>query len=638
MAKKVLSIQIGDEYTKVCELSYHKNSKKKRNKIYRSISFSTPPGSVEDGFIKQPKVFGGELAIRIRDAKFKSNQVIFTICSSSIKNREVILPEVKRKQIVEDIQTAGYDYFSLDPKDYIFSYHIMERISLSRREKTLQKKQIKYEKKLARAGENEQKALKTKSRTERIADYLEQLEASHHDEILNDEKASLDKDGTDLLHAKRYVRCSLYSAPKALVKDYYSLAKRMHLDVLALDYYGNSSYQAMRRQAKKGFNVYIQMNDKDTLISILNHDVLLLQRVVDYGLSNLLEVVIHQEFYRVNSSEEALKLMNNHNLLTDPSAKTPTLKLGSSWTRGELAAASEVIQAMELKDKVGHMKHQNEQNAMKNIREALHVLVDSIIKTLEYYRTNHKNIVIASFYLTGKVNQLQGIEEYFTSELGVRSKKLIKLRTFRAKRKAKEYRVNPSEFLTCVGAVVKPIDFVPAEFTVQKKNWSGVLVAALFTFLCLATSAGIIYTSYVDYLAAKEELAQLKSHYEDMPKLSGIHVNYEKELSQLQDLIHLEVLTASHDDYISDIIKELEDKLPSGTITNSMEFTEAGLNINLTIRDPKVGANAIIAQTLSQLKSISYFNRNVNMLETSKKEEKGITSVTLSLSCLYTEE
>jgi type IV pilus assembly protein PilM len=127
MAKKILSIVIGNESTKVCEVSYKKNNKNKGIRVFRSISFNNPDNSIEDGFIKDINLFGEELRRQLKAGKLKSDKVIFSIASSKIANREIILPPTKDKKIMDIIKTGASEYFPIDIKDYILSYDIKRR-------------------------------------------------------------------------------------------------------------------------------------------------------------------------------------------------------------------------------------------------------------------------------------------------------------------------------------------------------------------------------------------------------------------------------------------------------------------------------------------------------------------------------
>lgn len=634
MAKKVLSIAIGTECTKVCEVSYKKNYKNKGIRVYRSVSFPTPQGTIEDGYIKDKVAFGEELKSRLKAGKFKSDKVIFSVTSSKIANREVILPPVKEKRIMEIIKTGAAEYFPIDMKDYILSYLILEKNTSDRKNKAIKKKLDKKERKLNKKLEKQnKKALKKKSKTEIIADNMELMEAKQREQSLED-VSSENKNESSTDNAKRNMRLSVFAAPSTLVKNYYSFAKQMHLDIVAIDYSGNSSYQTIKRQAKRGTNVFVQMNEKDSLITILRDDVLILQRTVSYGLSTIMEAVMEQEYYHAKSPEEAIELLTTKNLLSLETNMPDTLRLDDSWSKGEVAAASEFIKSVST---TGVSRSEKELEAKRNIRESLHFLANSIARMLDYYKSSHKQIDIDTIYLTGAGVHIQGIENFFTTEIGITHKNMEKLYTFGSKKKAASYRKNPSDFLTCVGAVIQPVDFIPLEFTLKKQKRSAVIGTIIFTMACLAGAAGTVYVSFTDYLAAKQELDQVTEQLDAMPALSGVHSEYETALKELEDLQTLDDMTESNNDTIKDVIGELENKLPTGTVIHSMQFTEKDVTMNVTASDNNAGSGALIAVIYKQLKTIEYFGDNVKISGITEVEENGVSMVSFTIVCTYKE-
>ena len=633
MAKKVLSIVIGTECTKVCEVSYRKNYKNKGIRVFRSISFPTPANTIEDGYIKDKAAFGEELRNQLRAAKFKSDKAIFSVASSKIANREVVLPPTKEKRIMDIIQTGASDYFPIDTKEYILSYSILEKNVSSRKNRVLQRKLEKKQKKLARQQENEyRKALKRKSKTEIIADNMELLETQSDQQLSTENNESIIQNNDEgNRKMKRQMRLSVFAVPSTLIRNYYNFASMMHFDIVAMDYTGNSSYQIIKRQAHRGTNVFIQLNEQDTLISILQDDVLVLQRNVGYGISTLTDAVMEQDYYKVNSQAEAMELLKNNNLINLDPQQTQMLQFDSSWSRGEVAAASEYIRAIGAPKLPGEGE---ELEARRYIIESLHYLTNSIARMLDYYKANHKNVEIDTIYLSGAGMAIKGIDNYFTSEIGMPHKKMDKLATVSSIKKAAAYRSNPSEFASCIGAVIKPVDFVPLEFIIKKQKRSAILATVIFTLACLAGSAGTVYVSYTDYQAAKQELNAVNKQNEALQPLSGAHEEYDKALAELEDLQKLEAMTGSRNDDITAIINELEKKLPSGSVIHSMQFTENGVNMNVTANDDSTGPNAIIAKTLIQLKNIDYF-QSVDVSGISETEEDGLSKVTFTLSCTY---
>lgn len=613
MAKKVLSILIGSDCTKVCELKYKKKYKNKGIRVYKSLVFDTPKGSVEDGFIKDMNVFGEELKNRLKAAKIKSYRVVFTINSSRIANREIIIPPVKEKRIIDIINTGASEYFPIDMNEYILSYQILEK-STAASSKDNQKRLVKNEKKLAKKQAKQgKKALKKRNKTQIIAENLEKMNS-----IIELEANRLDADNTSGgrigKEAKNQMRLTAYAAPSAMVRNYYSFAKQMNLDILAIDYYGNSSYQAIKRQGRRGINVYVQMNEQDTIISILRDDILILQRTVSFGLNKLIDIINDFGYGQGENEEDPIALLRNHDMLTRDEGNMPL----------DETAVTESF-----------TYEGSRQILTENIRESLYTLVGNVTRMLDYYKSSHKQIDINTIYLTGALVDIKGAETFFGSAIGLHHKIMYKLNSVKASKKAPSFRSNPSKFLTLIGAVIKPVDFIPYEFILKKQRRSMVIATIFLSLVCLLGSIGTVYVSYTDYQIAKKELDDISAEYDDMPPLSGAFDDYDKSVTELNDLKLLQELTESNNDRIKDVIEELERKLPSGTVTHTMKFTEDKVIMNVTANDDEAGSNALLAKILKQLKGIDYFKDNVDISGIRIEDDNGVSKVNFTITCTY---
>lgn len=613
MAKKVLSILIGSECTKVCEMKYRKNYKNKSIRVYRSIVYATPQGSVEDGFIKDMAVFGNDLKNRLKEAKIKSDRVIFSMNSSKIANREIVMPPVKEKRIMDIIKTGASEYFPIDMDDYILSYQIIEK-STSATKRSLRRQEKKNKKLAKKQAKLDKKSIKKKSKTEIIAENMELMYAKDTE---NGEAAEANGNSSDDKQdnvIKKQMRIAVYAAPSSMVKNYYSFAKQMHFDIIAIDYYGNSSYQAIKRQSRRGTNLYVQMNEQDTIISILKNDILVLQRTVSYGLNKLLSVIDEMGYNKEEGNADPIELLRNHDLLTREEA---------SIFQDEAAATKDFNFSG------------SKQMLAENIRESLYTLVGNVTRMLDYYKSSHKQIDISAIYLTGALVDIKGVERFFSTGIGLPNKLMPKINAVSARKKATAFRANPSSFLTLIGAVISPVDFVPYEFVLKKERRSMVIATSFLTLVCLAGSVGTVYISYTDYQMAKEELEDTIDEYEAMPPLSGAHEAYDLALAELADLEKLQEMTGSNNDMIKDVIEQLERKLPSGTVIHAMNFTEIGVVMNVTANDEGVGSNALIAKILKQLKGIEYFGDNVDISGIKVDNNDVISKVTFTITCTY---
>ncbi len=613
MAKKVLSILIGSECTRVCELRYRKKYKNKGIRVYRSLVFETPRGSVEDGFIKDMDVFGEELKSRLKSAKIKSDRVVFTINSSKIANREIVIPPVNEKRIMDIIKTGASEYFPIDMEEYILSYQIIEKsTALNKRN---QKKAERHEDKLAkRQAKLDKKTIKKKSKTEIIAENMELMDSidSGIDNVSTENRNTSDNKQSKEL--KKQMRLAVYAAPSAMVKNYYSFARQMHFDIIAIDYFGNSSYQAIKRQSKRGTNIYVQMNEQDTIISILRNDILILQRTVSYGLNRLIATIYEVGYGQGEGEEDPMSLLRNHDMLSREEGSI-------SLEEAAVADSNYYIRSQEA--------------LSGNIRESLYTLVGNVVRMLDYYKSSHKQIDIDTIYLAGALVDIKGVERFFSSSIGLPHKIMPKLNSVSSSKKASAFKSNPSSFLTLIGAVLSPTDFVPYEFVLKKQRRSMVIATSFLTLVCLAGSIGTIYVSYTDYQMAKKELDEITAVYDGMESLSGAHATYDLAVTELADLEKFQDLTDSNNDRIKDVIEQLEKKLPTSTIIHSMDFTEAGVTMNVTVNDEGAGSNALIAKILRQLKGIEYFGDNVDVSGIRVVNENGLDRVNFTISCIY---
>lgn len=109
MAKKVLSIEVGLHNVKVCELE----AGKKNPHVLNCITFDTPENIVEDGFILDKDLMAQTLKTQLANAKMNTKEAIFTIASTKLANREVVIPGVPDSKIQSIIDASAIRVFSI---------------------------------------------------------------------------------------------------------------------------------------------------------------------------------------------------------------------------------------------------------------------------------------------------------------------------------------------------------------------------------------------------------------------------------------------------------------------------------------------------------------------------------------------
>lgn len=119
---KVVSIEVGYSFIKLCEMDY----KAKTPRVYRFAMVPTPLNVIEDGYLKESAGLRTAIKEALYRNKIKTKRAIFTVASSKIINREVTLPPVKPNMMESMIKANLKDYFPIDLSDHEISHVVLE--------------------------------------------------------------------------------------------------------------------------------------------------------------------------------------------------------------------------------------------------------------------------------------------------------------------------------------------------------------------------------------------------------------------------------------------------------------------------------------------------------------------------------
>ena len=120
MNNRVLSIEIGNSFTKICEIDY----KVKKPKVYKVLTVETPEGVVVDGMLQPTQEYADHLVSALGTNGIRTKRVIFTISSTRVASREVQIPNVKANKIEALVKTNANDYFPVDLTQYEIGHYL----------------------------------------------------------------------------------------------------------------------------------------------------------------------------------------------------------------------------------------------------------------------------------------------------------------------------------------------------------------------------------------------------------------------------------------------------------------------------------------------------------------------------------
>ena len=120
MNNRVLSIEISNSFTKICEIDY----KVKKPKVYKVLTVETPEGVVVDGMLQPTQEYADHLVNALGTNGIHTKRVIFTISSTRVASREVQIPNVKANKIEALVKNNANDYFPVDLTQYEIGHYL----------------------------------------------------------------------------------------------------------------------------------------------------------------------------------------------------------------------------------------------------------------------------------------------------------------------------------------------------------------------------------------------------------------------------------------------------------------------------------------------------------------------------------
>lgn len=540
MSKKVLSIEVGLFTTRICEME----AGKKNPHVYNCISFDTPENIVEDGFILDKETLVAEMKSHLAKERITTRDVIFTVSSTKIANREVVIPLVPESKIRAVIDANATEYFPLDMSEYTISYTILDKIN------------TKDEKKL---------------------------------------------------------KLLLLAAPNNLIKNIYSFAEMMGFSIYNIDYMGNSSYQIVKKQVGNGVNVAIQINEQTTLVNVIEDEKLVLQRTISYGAMNIINAVLDSPVFGKKTPREAAMLLMQENLIN------AYLDMGDEVGNG-------ISKMSENYDRI-----MQEVRGREDITFAIQYIMNNVIRVLDYFMSRNSDKKVNGIFLIGMGSKFKGIEVLFKNEMGYDVRKIESLFgvTFSKGLNLPVY--NQAEFLSCIGASIAPVGFVPAEMNKGGEHKGDVKI--MFGVMVGAAAVAFLMTAipFINMQVAKSHQAKLKSKIEELSPIREVYAQRDAAYKKYQHVLYMYDQTSNRNYQLNMLIDELERKLPASMTVTSLTSDGNYLTMNITT-DKKIS----IAEMIMQLKQISSLdNINVASLIEEADEESGNNLVTFAVTCTY---
>ncbi len=405
-------------------------------------------------------------------------------------------------------------------------------------------------------------------------------------------------------------RLMLYAVPSKLVVQYTELADKLKCKLVAVDFAGNSVAQWIRHCAKQTFkeplNILMQVNDQNTLVTIIENGNPVLQRNVNFGTRNVLDAVrnVYQE--EELSYEEAYDKLSTGNLISE------------SFAVEELP-----MTAMEYEE----WKLLNQ--ARQEVTETLRPLILNITRMIEFYATKNKTAQVEMIRVIGNGLRLEGLITLMNNEIGL---PVEALNSGLDKQKKRQVRVRrSSDLITGFGASISPIYYIGKKFHDGESYGAIAICILILTALCSYYARSVVLDAQEEYQKALDVKNSLVAERDSRAWVRDEKADYELFMQEQGEILSMHELTFTYNEQLKDIINLLEKEFPASTVVHSMSSSGNTLALSITV-DTKVDAEKL----LYQMRRFPYFEEVKVSGITESEPEPGLTSVSFSLNCTYT--
>ena len=379
------------------------------------------------------------------------------------------------------------------------------------------------------------------------------------------------------------IKLMVAAVPSEVVESYYGLAKALGLKVAFVDYAGNSTYQIMKQQIGPEVSLVIQVENDGTVINIFKDNVLQLQRNVPYGKSMLVNAVM--EKYGLKYEAATTKLQNETLL---------------------------------------HSRFDGDE-----VTESLRYMASNINRVIDYYVSRNR-VSIQKAYLIGHSTTIKGFATLLSNELNMPIEKVETLKNIAMDKKAYVEEATLTSYVTNLGAVIDPVDFVPKRMIdsgVKKENTKTLVIAFIGA---VVVAAALVLVPLGRVVVLNAEISKLNKSIDKLSSINDIVNEYYAAKDENNDIKAFAALTADSDDSLQDFVDYLEKNMPSDVVISSFNITSGAVSIS-----GKAGSKASVAKFIQQLqKSPSVINVDVPTISESK-DNAGSVEATFSLTCTF---
>lgn len=382
-------------------------------------------------------------------------------------------------------------------------------------------------------------------------------------------------------------RVLVYAAPEAIVKSYYELARALKVNITAIDYVGNSILHIMKKQISEEPTLVVQMGMDSTLVSVMQDNILQLQRTIPYGKLLAINSIMDEKKVKF---DVALELLHN----------------------------SDIIKESLNED---------------SITDSLSYLINNVKRVIEYYGSRHVEAPIVKSLIIGEGAEILNIEKLFANETGVPTELIEEVQHIQAFNRVKMAPSLLRNYLPGIGAGIAPINFVPRDFIELEKQTTDAAIYRVVFIVAVFAAIMLTVLPYFNYLSLSSQKTKTTQNIQKSQGIQQIVNDYYNAQDIMKDVGVFYASTINNNEWTVNFYETLEKITPKDIQYTSITTASGAASITGTALTK--GSVAILVQKLNEQISggnISYVHLT-NITEAEKDD--GSVEVTFAISCAF---
>lgn len=376
-------------------------------------------------------------------------------------------------------------------------------------------------------------------------------------------------------------RLSLLAVPNDVTTSYIDLAKSLELEITAIDYVGNSVFQAVKEDVahQSTATCFLKVEEHASLITVVYQGEIVLQRQIAHGLNQAIENLMESDMFQ----DEELSYAGASRKFVENKIIRPHLNLDAGVSAEDANEEDLMIRVM--------------------ITESLRYLCGNVSRVVEYFVSRNEDKPLGNIYLVGLGADFQGLPELLSNEIGQNVSLYEGLNKFTAINvDPNAPAVSMNQMIGPIGAATNPLQLLSADLLKEEKEIN-LLIPGAVMVLGIAAAIALLIIGKISLSAAEKQTKRKEEELHKYDYVAQIIEKYDQSKISYDQLKAMVNVGDNWNNELVAFIEELEEKMPTSFEALAFQVSPNGVTMTVTV-EGKAQAAKVIEQ-LRTFKSVA---------------------------------